>query len=459
MIAEKKKIDPHWIGWPFWALFAVNYAIMGLNRYVSIPIPLSLCVELFYFLALIHVGASKYGGTANKVLGPLFGLYSVWCVYAVLEITNTSAGIPYGTIAYRWFAEVRTIAFQALYGFFIFAGIFNTRQKIRKFHRVLGICVIAAVAKCLMQQYVGFDAAENAFLATARKTHFVNGIIRYFSFFSEAANFGSSMAASTVVFTALGLTAKNKMDKIYFAICAVVALYGMMASGTRSAILALAAGLVVYAALSKNFKAIVATAVVGCLTVGFLMFTEIGQGNSMIRRMRSAFNKDDASLATREVNKKAMERYLAEVPMGIGAGIQNGDIPPSNKNHFLSVIAPDSTWVYVHIRYGIIGECCFLFSFFGIIIYGSYVVLTKIKQREVVGQMAATVSGCASMFIAGYSNAIMMQFPNCLIFFGSMGMLVVAVIVDEKALKEQEEETLKMLQEEQEKMLNSRVTV
>lgn len=450
MIAESSDVASRKVGNVFWALFSINFVVMGLARYIAIPMPISLFVELFYIATIIHAcaNAEKYGNTLSNAFGSLFGIYSIWLLYSIAEIANNSAEIDYNTILYRWFAEVRTMAFQCVYGFLIFASIFNDKQKIKQFHRFWGFFVLLAVAKCLMQQYIGFDNAEKAFLVGAAKTHFVNGIIRYFSFFSDAANFGSNMAATTVVFAALSFTCKNKLDKIYFTICSIAALYGMMASGTRSAIMALAIGLVAYAALSKNIKAIVATGVLGMATIGFLMFTNIGQGNNMIRRMRSAFDKDDASLAVREANKLAMERYLREVPMGIGAGINNSDVPPSNKNHYLSIVPPDSTWVYIHIHYGIIGKFCFLFSFGGIIGIGGMIVLTKLKNKEVTGQMAATVSGCAAMFIAGYSNQVMLQFPNCLLFFGTMGMLSIAEIVDKKAIEEDEEETRKMIEAE-----------
>lgn len=450
MIAESDNTAPRKIGNVIWVLFAVNFVVMGLNRYVDFHMPTSLFVELFYFAAIIHVcsNSSAYGDTMSKLFGPLFGIYSVWLLYSLAEIANGTSELDYSIIINRWFAEIRTNAFQPIYGFLIFAGIFNTKQRIRKFHRIWGFFVLLALAKCLMQQYVGFDEAERLFLVTAARTHMVNGIIRYFSIFSDAACFGSNMAATTVVFAALSFTTNNRKDRLFFTGCAIAALYCMMASGTRSAIIALAAGLAVYAVLSKNMKAIAYTATLGLATIGFLMFTNIGQGNSMIRRMRSAFNKDDASFATREYNKLQMEKYLRDVPMGIGAGIRFGDVPPSNKNYFLSIVPPDSTWVYIHIRYGIIGKYCFLFSFFGITIFGSFVVLTKTRHKEVTGQLAATVSGCAAMVIAGYSNQIMTQYPNCLLFFGTMGMLTIAEIIDKKAIEDDEEETRKMLEAE-----------
>lgn len=439
MKEEKKQFAASHVGSIFWMLFAVNYVVMALFRYVHLPLPVSIFAEIFYFLAICHVaGKSKqYGGTAGNACGPMLFVYLPWLVMATFEICNTTSQIDYGTIAYRWFAEVRNLGYQVVYGLFIYAGIFNTRERIRRMHRVWGYWVIAAVAKVLMQQYVGFDYAEREFLVVAARTHFVQGIIRYFSFFSDAANFGSSMAATVTVFAALAFTTRNRRDRIFFSAVSVIALYGMMASGTRSAIIALAVGLMSYAFLSRNFKAFAATGLVGLSTVGFLMFTDIGQGNNMIRRMRSAFNKDDASLGVREINKKAMESYLINVPIGIGAGIANGDIPPSNPHYFLSVVPPDSTWVYITIRYGHVGKYCFLFSFFGMCVVGVLITF-RLKHPEVTGQMAATVSGAFAMTVAGYSNHIMLQYPNCLIFFGALGMLTVAELVDRKAIEADE---------------------
>lgn len=442
MIQQEKIYDSNRVGIFFWILFSVNYLVMGLIRYVSLPVPTSLFVEFFYIITIIHVCANnkKYGDTIERAFGPMSGIYCFWLIYAILEICNTTSEIDYGTIAYRWFAEIRNMAFQVIYGFIIFATIFNTKEKIKKLHKFWGILVVLAVSKGLVQQYLGFDHAEHAFLATAAKTHLVNGIIRYFSFFSDAANYGSNMAATAVVYFALASTTTEKNTRKLYFVVMTLSLYGMMASGTRSAIISLAVGLMTYILLSKNIKAFISTSIFGICTIGLLMFTNIGQGNNMIRRMRSAFDKNDASLGARETNKIAMQRYLAEAPIGIGAGIQGGDIPMSNRHYFLSVVPPDSTWVYVNIHYGHIGKFFFLFSFFGISLYGSYIVFSKIKDPEVKGQMSAIVSGALSMTVAGYSNQIMLQYPNCLLFFGTLGIISVADIIDKKAIDQKYKE-------------------
>ena len=53
-------------------------------------------------------------------------------------------------------------------------------------------------------------------------------------------------------------------------------------------------------------------------------------------------------------------------------------------------------------------------------------VLFSIHDKELSGQMAAIVSGSFAMFIAGYANQIMLQFPNAWLFFGNLSLVALA---------------------------------
>ena len=204
---------------------------------------------------------------------------------------------------------------------------------------------------------------ENAWLyGSGATTHIVNGIIRYWSTFSEAATYGCNAAATSVAFLLIGLTSKFKIDRIFFLLTSAAVLWGMFQSGTRTAIGCFFAGLMVYVILSKSVKMAVPVILFGIISFCLLAFTNIGQGNNQIRRMRSAFNKDDASANTRETNKATMAKYLKDAPWGIGISIRSGDVPARNKYVILSNIAPDSEYVYMWIHTGTIGVSVFAFS-------------------------------------------------------------------------------------------------
>lgn len=66
---------------------------------------------------------------------------------------------------------------------------------------VWAILTLTAVIKAIWQKYVGFDSAEKYWLYVlgGSTTHIIYSGIRYFSFFSDAANFGAGMGFSMVV--------------------------------------------------------------------------------------------------------------------------------------------------------------------------------------------------------------------------------------------------------------------
>lgn len=423
---------------------------MGLVKYISLPIPISLAVEILYFICIIKSLSDKNNkGNVSRVSCAMLWFYIPWVVYSLLEVGNMSSEIDFGTISSRWFAEIRTMAIQVIYGMLICAAIFVRKEQIKTVYKIWGVCVIICTLKTLMQQYIGFDYAENAFLAAGgSKTHFVNGIIRYFSLFSDAANYGCNMAATTAVFGAVTLSCKIKKEKLFFAIVTCCALYGMMASGTRTGIFVLGVGAVVYAVLSKRVAALVTTILFGGVFFFIMAFTNIGQGNNMIRRMRSAFSKDDASMTVREMNQQAMNSYINDLPLGLGAGIRGGDVPQSNRNYYLSVVAPDSTWVYVNIHYGHLGKYIFLFSFFGIIIYAGYIVFFRVKDPELRGLLAGLASGAAAMCVAGYANQIQLQFPNCFLFFGQLMLVYLGPDIDRRITEERKRKDKELIEAE-----------
>ena len=103
----------------------------------------------------------------------------------------------------------------------------------------------------------GFTTAENIWMETrGRTTHIINGgtLTRYFSTFSDAANYGCNAAGTAVAFIIFGITNKIRKYKIFFLATAVLVIWGMFQSGTRTAIFCLAAGLMLYIVLSKSIK-------------------------------------------------------------------------------------------------------------------------------------------------------------------------------------------------------------
>lgn len=104
-----------------------------------------------------------------------------------------------------------------------------------------------------MQKYIGFDGSEKQWLAEGgARTHIIATGTRYFSFFTDAGNFGSNMGFASVVFGISAIYTSNKNMRIYYIIIALLALCGLFMSGTRGAIAVPLGGLLLFCLISKN---------------------------------------------------------------------------------------------------------------------------------------------------------------------------------------------------------------
>ena len=84
------------------------------------------------------------------------------------------------------------------------------------------------------QQNIGFTPKESSFLyGRGATTHIIQGgtLIRYFSTFSDAANYGCNAAASSVTFIIIAITSKIKWEKLFFLIILLI----RMKSTTKAA--------------------------------------------------------------------------------------------------------------------------------------------------------------------------------------------------------------------------------
>lgn len=404
----------------FWMLFAINYlAMFLLKEHKFPPVPVSLPNEMLEILliaiAIIDLKESHFENLANLMLIGLLG----WCAFCILEVFNDTCDL--GINVGAWFTGIRLMAFQLLYAFIVFSLYIATTKRIYQLIIVWALFTLFSSFWCWKQINIGWTEAEAAwFNGGGYRTHFVSGVIRYFSTFSDAATFGIHMAAAAVAFYIIAITNKLWKYRIFFGIAAIICTWSMFQSGTRTAIFCLIAGFLVFLVLSKSIKIIAPVSVVLILFVGMLIFTNIGQGNNQIRRMRSAFNKSDASANTRDINKAAISGYMKDAPWGIGIGIFEKDIPAWNKFKKLSQIPPDSEYVFIWVRTGEIGVTWFIICNMIMLLGACVTVFFKIKNRSLMGIGAAWCAAFVSIHLGGYANQVLMQFPNVLIFYGGL---------------------------------------
>jgi len=296
-----------------------------------------------------------------------------------------------------------------------------------------GIMTLLAAAKGYWQKNKGFDSTELSWLwAYGARTHFIHSGIRYFSFFTDAGLFGASMGLSCTVFTLTFFYTKNLFLRLFYLIVGMAGFYGLLISGTRSAIAVPIAGLGLFLFLSKSWKIGIISFILLAGGIGMLKYTKIGENNKLIRRMRTVFDTEDQSMMARFENQKALNAYMDEMPFGIGMGAIDGVVPPHNKYYFVSICPSDSSLVDVWKQMGIVGLCVFLGMHAILFLSGSYILLFKIRNPEIRGPLTGMLCGCAGILVASYANMVYFQFPNGILIYSCFTFVFLGPYLDKQ---------------------------
>lgn len=438
-----------WKMFTFWVLILVNYFIQ--MHGITLPGPKSLYNEILQIilLAIAIIDARQTPHFERSVNLMLLALI-IWCTYCTLEIFNDTCGLGFNPQA--WYTGARLMAYQLLYIFLVFSLYISSPEILIKYLKLWAFLSLFSAIWTWKQQNIGMTHAEESFLFGAgRSTHIIQGgtLIRYFSTFSDAANYGCNAAASAVAFLIFGITTKIKKERWFFIIIAILVVKSMFASGTRTAIFCMIAGFIVYLVLSKSFKITIPAAIIGSFFIFILAFTNIGQGNQQIRRMRSAFDRNDASANVRDINQETMKKYMKDAPWGIGIGIMPNNVPANNKFNKMASIPPDSEYVFIWLRTGIIGMSIFIITMLIMLGTACYIVLFRLKSPSLIGIGGGLCSAFVAIQLGGYANQVLMQFPNCLTFYGGLTIVYLLpylepewIEYEQKRLKIQKEKKL-----------------
>lgn len=417
----------------FWVLFVFNYFVMYLNNMGYLPIPVSIPNEILEILLIVIILIDVKDLHIRNLNNVMLLALIIWVGFCCIEVFNDTCGL--GINIGAWYTGARLMAFQLLYAFIICSLYITTPQRIMRFLRIFAILSVFAAFWAWKQKTFGFTSAEKSwFWSYAARTHVVNGIIRYFSVFSDAANLGCNMASSAVVFYIIGITSRIKTDKIFFILAGAACTWAMFASGTRTAIFCMILGFIIFIFLSKSVKIGLPVTIIFGAFVFILAFTTIGGSNSMIRRMRTAFNKNDASKGVRDVNRESMAKYVKDAPWGMGIGIFTENVPPFNKYKILSQTPPDSEYVFIWVHTGLIGITVFIITTILMFLGGCYTVFFRISNPSLRGIGTAFCCAFAAIQLGGYGNQILMQFPNVLIFYGGLSIVYILPSVEKDYL-------------------------
>lgn len=407
---------------PLKTVYIASFFVIGLTRYIDAPFGLAIDILLVFSWVTIFL---KFKDTIEwKRASNFFVIFiSFWFFYIVLELLN-----PLSIGAEPWFYAMRGMA---LYPFLIIPLvflIFNKQSDMMWLFKIWFVISLIAAAKGFMQKYVACDPFEKRWLDQGGAiTHVLFGQLRAFSFYSDAGQFGGAMAQASITSFVLFTGPYSRKKKFIFFLMFIIFFWGYLVSGTRGAIAVVAAGILIYLLLSKNFKSLI----FGSLLVGgfyyFMAFTQIGQGTYEIRRLRTAFTEgsEDASMLVRKQNKEKLAVYLANKPFGGGVASAGDWGKRYRPDSVLANIATDSFYVRLWSETGIVGLVLYLIFFFYFIIKAGWIIWFM-KEPALRNKLLALYCGIVGIMVASYSNSVFSQFPTSTICYTGMCFILIA---------------------------------
>jgi len=390
-------------------------------------IPYSYAVEGLIFLtwlAVVFHNSAKFDWSFMKSEITFIGL--AWCLITVLEIVNPTTLGNVGS----WIADAR-YPFLWILIVPLSMALFNKNKDLNIFLILIIILSLVAAFNGVRQVQVGLTAGEKAFIVSS-PTHVIFGKLRVFSFYSDAGQFGASMAQMCVIAVVLVLGPFSLWKRVACAIAAVIFLYAMSISGTRGAMFCLFGGILVVLVASKNIKMVVFAAMLALVGFVFLKYTFIGHNIAEVRRMRSALNPNDPSLNLRFYNQKRLGAYLKHYPFGGGVGSIGYASRGAAKKAPFANIEPDSYWVKIWANYGIVGLTIW-FSMMMYIIGKCSGIIWNIKNQRLKFKLTALTAGAAGIFLCSYGNEVMNNVPSSIVLYISWAFIFLGPKLDREA--------------------------
>jgi hypothetical protein len=411
--------------------FALQFAMIAGGMIVNIKVGVMTMLMTFVIIPLVMGRATSSGfGTSRSenMMVYMFATILLFYLFEVLNPNNVQAAWNIA-IAHYWLypfamALIVPLAIRNVKGIEILVTIW-------------GVFIILATLNGYRQKAFGFNAGERYFLYVLGgwRTHIIWSGIRYFSFFSDAANYGVHTAMGACVLGISAIHTHNKWLKIFFAISAVCGIYSMAISGTRAAMAIPLAALAVYVVLSKNVKGIIGGMAFLMTLFCFFYFTNIGNGNQYVRKMRSAFRpNDDPSYLLRVENRRHMKELMATHIIGYGVGLSKGErFSPREMMPY----PPDSWLVSVWVETGIVGLILYLAVHGILFAWCSWLLLFKIRDKQLHGLLTAWICMSAGFFLSAYANDVM-QYPNSIPVYTSFALCLAGTYIDKAITKEKE---------------------
>jgi len=313
-----------------------------------------------YAVILITLVLNKRIGGIKTFPGILL---LIWVGFLILELAN-----PHAASRVAGVAALRGLM-PLIASFFITYSSIESKKDAYIFMTGWFILSLLAGLYGLWQEFAGLPPYDYAWATYDQAIYallFTWGRLRKFSFFFSPSEFGMIMSMASVAGLVVALYVKKNWLKVLGGFTAFFCAWAMMYTGSRTAMVMLPVGLIIFAAIALDKKALI---MVSIMLVGGAALMIKGTSSGALYVMSTAFSgADDPSMNVRIRNQAIIRSYIRENPIGFGLGSTSYLGQKYSPNTFVGTFPPDSEYVKIAIETGWFGLfifCTMIAVFFG----------------------------------------------------------------------------------------------
>jgi len=417
-------------------LIVMAYMLFVLGQF-GIDGPIGTLMDALQVLLILGV-LIKNRSEKNKEIfkSPITMVICLWLGYNLLEFGNPSA-----VSRLAWLYTIRSVAIVAL-SYFVFMYNIRSIKFIRVIFIVWFILTIIGAVYGFKQEYIGFNAHEEAYVNSPGipALLFIDGHWRKFSIFSDPVAFAYNMVMPSIFIICMVTMRIKLWKKIALGCLALFFLDAMLFSGTRGANILIPAALVLFAILKYNKQVLIYSCIGG---VFILILINMPTSNPNLLRFQTAFkpNNDD-SYNLRKRNQKSIQPYILTHPMGGGLGSTGEWGVRFSPGSYLAGFPPDSGYMRVAVEDGWIGLlifCAFIFVILRTGINNYY----AIENEELKTYCLAMTLIIFAYNLANFPQEALVQFPSNILFYLWTALINITLRLDIK-LKEEKAQKLQL---------------
>ncbi len=389
------------------------------SRILGRDLPINTGLEVLLLCLLIgtlfHTRNAKVAGFFRTPISIMFFIFSV---YVSLQVFNPNMQSISG-----WIFFMRRYVMLVFY-YVIAYKLIDTFPKFKSYIKFWIAIVFIICLYGYYQQFFGlFDFEMRDLMKNPKDFQLAmqGGLLRKQSFLADMIIYGVICGGMSLFTLILGLNEPNKKRRlILFFLCGFFWV-GMNFSGTRTLVIMLPAGVALYSLMTIGNKKTLMVVFSTILLFLFILYAPI-YSNPTLNRMRTAFDKDNASHNVRDWNRAYIQPYIYNHP--IGGGVLTCGEPGRrfNPNHPLAGFPPDSGFLSSALELGWVGYGLYIL-FYIIILYQGISYYFASRDKEIRKYILGIVIMNFGILLVQYSQVSEGQIPNTILIFSSFALI------------------------------------